>query len=108
MQDRGSAILAIQVLIMLAETLTVLDIECMDSFQGQSDDRRPRRTDSFVRDVLLTTQPEKRPFSHGLLRVITRRLMRNAHGGNNQRGPALEAPLKWLACGLAGGAHGRR
>jgi transposase len=47
LQDRGSAILAIQVLIMLAETLTVLDIECMDSFQGQSDDRRPRRTDSF-------------------------------------------------------------
>jgi transposase len=47
LQDRGSAILAIQVLIMLRVMLTVLDIEFMDSFQGQSGDRRPRYIDSF-------------------------------------------------------------
>ena len=42
------------------------DIECMDSFQGHLMIQCRRRTDSFVRDAL-TTQPEKRPFSHGLL-----------------------------------------
>src|SRR5258708_23585895 len=47
LQDRRSAILAIQVLIMLRVMLTVLDIEFMDSFQGQSGDRRPRHIDSF-------------------------------------------------------------